>query len=341
MIEKSARYSQPHALLRTDNCFPVFRFTLFDPSYMCMGTWCLQRTGAKRSETMGPHTPRLWVHTSCVSHIAAANLCLAGLLSEISAITNIALDSTSVFVLNAHGLPHYSWLKRHRRARPAPAPHAASELDAHGAVDLDTHAGIAETPAHLPVTSVQAAVEAGRGAQGVKVSARRPHGSEEGWLKDASHSSGGGTRGFCLLQHGVLRTNCIDCLDRCATQAFAQGSSAVGQKRQGHMITGSQSRPLPEREQCKCDTSKRLTRDAACCRTNVAQFAYGLFGFGRQLYLLGLSDSPQIDSGARMGSNNIRSKVFRAMAPYQQPIPLLHAVVSQNFTTCFITEPAP
>jgi hypothetical protein len=33
----------------------------------------------------------------------------------------------------------------------------------------------------------------------------------------------------------------------------------------------------------------------------VAQFAYGLFGFGRQLYLLGLSDSPQIDSGGWVG----------------------------------------
>jgi hypothetical protein len=57
--------------------------------------------------------------------------------------------------------------------------------------------------------------------------------------------AGPGREGFCLLQHGVMRTNCIDCLDR----------------------------------------------------TNVAQFAYGLFGFGRQLYLLGLSDSPQVDSG--------------------------------------------
>ncbi|KAJ9529967.1 hypothetical protein QJQ45_023245 [Haematococcus lacustris] len=51
------------------------------------------------------------------------------------------------------------------------------------------------------------------------------------------------TVGFCLLQRGVLRTNCIDCLDR----------------------------------------------------TNVAQYACGLAGFGRQLFLLGLSDIPHVD----------------------------------------------
>lgn len=51
---------------------------------------------------------------------------------------------------------------------------------------------------------------------------------------------------YCMFQHGVLRTNCIDCLDR----------------------------------------------------TNVAQFAFGLAGFGRQLFMLGLSDSVDIDSGA-------------------------------------------
>lgn len=49
------------------------------------------------------------------------------------------------------------------------------------------------------------------------------------------------------LQHGVMRSNCIDCLDR----------------------------------------------------TNVAQFAYGLGAFGRQLQALGLTDSPEIDSDTR------------------------------------------
>ncbi len=50
---------------------------------------------------------------------------------------------------------------------------------------------------------------------------------------------------YCLYQQGVLRTNCIDCLDR----------------------------------------------------TNVAQFAYGLVALGLQLYLLGVGESPEIDSG--------------------------------------------
>lgn len=46
-----------------------------------------------------------------------------------------------------------------------------------------------------------------------------------------------------ILQKGVLRTNCIDCLDR----------------------------------------------------TNVAQYAYGLVAFGRQLHALGLTESDTID----------------------------------------------
>jgi len=46
-----------------------------------------------------------------------------------------------------------------------------------------------------------------------------------------------------MLQKGVLRTNCIDCLDR----------------------------------------------------TNVAQYAYGLVAFGRQLHALGLTESTNID----------------------------------------------
>ncbi len=50
---------------------------------------------------------------------------------------------------------------------------------------------------------------------------------------------------YCLYQQGVLRSNCIDCLDR----------------------------------------------------TNVAQFAYGLVAFGLQLFLLGVAESPEIDSG--------------------------------------------
>ena len=49
------------------------------------------------------------------------------------------------------------------------------------------------------------------------------------------------------LQHGVLRTNCVDCLDR----------------------------------------------------TNVAQFAYGLGAFARQLHALGLSGSADLDSDTR------------------------------------------
>jgi hypothetical protein len=52
-------------------------------------------------------------------------------------------------------------------------------------------------------------------------------------------------------QHGVLRTNCIDCLDR----------------------------------------------------TNVAQFAYGLTAFGRQLHDLCISDSPEVDSDSSVSFN--------------------------------------
>lgn len=53
------------------------------------------------------------------------------------------------------------------------------------------------------------------------------------------------------VQSGVLRTNCIDCLDR----------------------------------------------------TNVAQFAFGLMAFGRQLYELGLSDAPEVDSESTIAFN--------------------------------------
>jgi len=65
---------------------------------------------------------------------------------------------------------------------------------------------------------------------------------------------------YCGFQHGVLRTNCIDCLDR----------------------------------------------------TNVAQFAFGLVGFGRQLYMLGLSDSLEIDSGT---CESVRQRVCVSASP--------------------------
>lgn len=64
-----------------------------------------------------------------------------------------------------------------------------------------------------------------------------------------SPSAQSGTGVGHTWQHGVLRSNCIDCLDR----------------------------------------------------TNVAQFAYGLGGLGRQLQALGVSDSPEIDPGGRYG----------------------------------------
>lgn len=54
-----------------------------------------------------------------------------------------------------------------------------------------------------------------------------------------------------LFQMGVLRTNCIDCLDR----------------------------------------------------TNVAQYAYGLVALGKQLYALGITDSPKIDLDAPLADD--------------------------------------
>ena len=38
-------------------------------------------------------------------------------------------------------------------------------------------------------------------------------------------------------------------------------------------------------------------------RTTVAQFAFGLAGLGRQLFMLGMSDSSEIDSGGHAGAS--------------------------------------
>lgn len=44
-----------------------------------------------------------------------------------------------------------------------------------------------------------------------------------------------------VLQHGVLRTNCIDCLDRTNVSQFAYGLAALGRELQSLEITESDS----------------------------------------------------------------------------------------------------
>lgn len=143
---------------------------------------------------------------------------------------NLSLDATSLFVLNGQGLVHHHHYHHHTRT---------SLIRAQGACAV---------PQADPLAGAQGGqVAAGAEAAGGAPCSQDP-GPQAGWGGAATAGTGAEAappRGFCLLQHGVLRTNCIDCLDR----------------------------------------------------TNVAQFAYGLFGLGRQLYLLGLSDTPQVDAG--------------------------------------------
>ncbi|XP_030464172.2 phosphoinositide phosphatase SAC2-like isoform X1 [Syzygium oleosum] len=76
--------------------------------------------------------------------------------------------------------------------------------------------------------------------------------SKQTQIAGGSGSSGGNSSlKPPILQKGVLRTNCIDCLDR----------------------------------------------------TNVAQYAYGLVSFGRQLHALGILDSPKIDLDNPLAEN--------------------------------------
>jgi hypothetical protein len=165
-------------------------------------------------------------------------------IEEMRAITRLSLDATGLFVHQAANEA------RDRRdvgrarssedsASGARVPPAAEEgiESALGAPRGSPPAGpdVSESLGTLDAVVSEGPVP-GDGAVSGPAPDSAPPGDQRPAAADAARHT---------WQHGVLRTNCIDCLDR----------------------------------------------------TNVAQFAYGLGGLGRQLLAVGVSDSPDIDPG--------------------------------------------
>ncbi|MEW5317863.1 MAG: hypothetical protein WDW38_009127 [Sanguina aurantia] len=182
----------------------------------------------------------------------AAKTSGCNILVDMSGITKSSLDATGIFVHNPArlGLRAGGCLS----AAGSSSGRGSSSLDAAAAEavatpDIAAAAAAAATATSLDrvsprhhresTTAVSAAAAAGAAAA-VAAASRRGRGSV-----DPNANSSSLQPPYSMRQHGVLRTNCIDCLDR----------------------------------------------------TNVAQFAYGLLAFGRQLHALGISDGPEVDPG--------------------------------------------
>ncbi|KAH7685250.1 SAC domain-containing protein [Dioscorea alata] len=123
------------------------------------------------------------------------------------------------------------------------------------------------------------------------------------------------------FQSGVLRTNCIDCLDRTNVAQNAYGLAALGRQLHAMSLTdipklnqessiatalmdplGSQDRekdlnwkPLPNNGP-RFQSGVLRTNCIDCLdRTNVAQYAYGLAALGRQLHAMSLTGIPKLN----------------------------------------------
>lgn len=187
----------------------------------------------------------------------AAKTSGCNILLEMSAITKSSLDATGIFVHNPArlGLRAGGCLS----ASGSSSGRGSSSLDAAAAEaaatsDIATAAAASATatsPERLSSSSnhresttagsaAAAAAKAAAAAAAVAAASQRGRGSV-----DSNANASSLQPPYSMRQHGVLRTNCIDCLDR----------------------------------------------------TNVAQFAYGLLAFGRQLHELGISDGPEVDPG--------------------------------------------
>ena len=170
------------------------------------------------------------------------------MIKEMQGITRFSLDMTGMFVHQAanEATARRSGGRYNRPASEVQRPDAFHELD------NEPLGGEATTPTGIDPGSEPGppvlgdSKEAVGGMASVPPSKSGAGGSGEAYAggfaaRQRYDDRGPGHR----WQQGVLRSNCIDCLDR----------------------------------------------------TNVAQFAYGLGGLGRQLQALGISDSPDIDPG--------------------------------------------
>ena len=171
------------------------------------------------------------------------------MIEEMQDITRFSLDATGMFV---HQAANEATARRSggRYNRPASA---VRRSDAFHEMDAASLEGEVTTPTGIDSGSEPATPILGDSKEAVGGMASVPPSKSGAGESGEAYAGGSATlqRDDNLgpghrWQQGVLRSNCIDCLDR----------------------------------------------------TNVAQFAYGLGGVGRQLQALGISDSPDIDPGA-------------------------------------------
>lgn len=189
----------------------------------------------------------------------------ASLLTELCAITRLALDMTGLFVHNPAAAHRTAEVRR--TASRSGGGSAARRLAVEGPQGgADLHGGSPGGGGGAAGSTALGRFGGGGGAftasGGGAGSAESDGGRRRAFSGNAllrAALAGGPLRaagvgpynspdGAVQGQRGVLRTNCIDCLDR----------------------------------------------------TNVAQFAFGLVAFGRQLYKLGIHDVRDIDAGGQL-----------------------------------------
>lgn len=98
----------------------------------------------------------------------------------------------------------------------------------------------------------------------------------------------GAPAGPAREQHGVLRTNCIDSLDR---WVWVRGAGCWLAAKWVACHINSRTRGMGMRaliNACMSDPPHQRLYFSVC-RTNVAQFTYGMLALGQQLHALGIA----------------------------------------------------